>query len=110
MLNMVIAIMGNTFDKVIEKKDMHAMQVKLSILSEYRNIINLVNTERDYANFVFYVAPEIDEDELEASTDWEGGFNFLRKALFRRVDTLERVQARANQFSTLRQFSMQSGL
>ena len=95
MLNMIIAIMGNTFDKVIEKKEMHAMNVKLSILSEYRHVINLVNRKRDYANFIFMVAPIIDEDELEASTDWEGGFNFLRKALFRRIDTLEKVQQRS---------------
>ena len=99
---MIIAIMGNTFDKVIEKKELHAMNVKLSILSEYRNVINLVKKKQDYANFIFMVAPIIDEDELEASTDWEGGFNFLRKALFRRIDVLEKSQQRSQQVSTTR--------
>ena len=45
MLNMIIAIMGNTFDNVIEKKSMFAIQMRLNILSDYRNIINLVKTE-----------------------------------------------------------------
>ena len=92
MLNMIIAIMGNTFDKVIEKKEMAAMNVKIGILSEYRHIINRVNKgKKDFSNFIFVVTPDIDMDELEASSDWEGGFNFLRKALFRRMDTLEKV-------------------
>ena len=88
---MIIAIMGNTFDKVIEKKELHAMNVKLSILSEYKHFIKFVNKQQDFANFIFMIAPIVDEDELEASTDWEGGFNFLRKALFRRIDTLEKT-------------------
>ena len=46
MLNMVIAIMGNTFDKVIEKKEIASMNMKLDILSEYRNIIIQVNKRR----------------------------------------------------------------
>ena len=45
MLNMLIAIMGNTFDNVIEKKSLYAIQMKLNILSEYRNIINMVKTQ-----------------------------------------------------------------
>ena len=35
MLNMLIAIMGNTFEMVIEKKAIHAMETKLQIMSEY---------------------------------------------------------------------------
>ena len=47
MLNMLIAIMGNTFDMVIEKKAIHAMETKLSIMSDYSPIINLfpINTD-----------------------------------------------------------------
>ena len=41
MLNMLIAIMGNTFDNVIERKSVFAMQMRLNLLSDYRNIINL---------------------------------------------------------------------
>ena len=43
MLNMLIAIMGNTFDNVIERKSIYAIQMRLSILSDYKDVINLLN-------------------------------------------------------------------
>ena len=86
MLNMIIAIMGNTFDNVIEKKSMFAIQMRLNILSDYRNIINLVKEKQDWRNFCYIVYPIVDQEEIEANADWEGGFNFLRKVLNRKID------------------------
>ena len=43
MLNMLVAIMGNTFDNVIERKSIYAIQMRLSILSDYKDVINLLN-------------------------------------------------------------------
>ena len=37
-LNMLIAIMGNTFDKVIEKKQISSLKEKINILNDYRNV------------------------------------------------------------------------
>ena len=92
MLNMLIAIMGNTFDNVIERKSVFAMQMRLNLLSDYRNIINLIDTENDFNNFIYVVSPIVDEDETEEQTEWEGGFNFLKKALNRKIEMLKRSQ------------------
>ena len=97
MLNMLVAIMGNTFDNVIERKSIYAIQMRLNILSDYKNVINLVNAykgEQDYNNFVYVVYPVVDQEEIEEQADWEGGFNYLRKALTRKLDMLERAQFR----------------
>ena len=103
MLNMLIAIMGNTFDNVIEKKSLFAIQMRLSILSDYKDIIDLVRTEADYDNFVYVVYPVVDEDEVEANQDWEGGFNYLRKALNRKIDMLDKSQFRNSQVVQIKQ-------
>ena len=44
-LNMLIAIMGNTFSFVIERKLQYALMTKLSIMSEYYFVIDARNPE-----------------------------------------------------------------
>ena len=41
MLNMVIAIMSDTYDKVTEKRGAYVMQSKLETMSEYVSIVNI---------------------------------------------------------------------
>ena len=90
MLNMLIAIMGNTFEMVIEKKAMHAMETKLNIMSDYKNVISLL--DKDTENFLFIVKPVVDDEEMEDENAWEGGFNFLRKTLYNKMDLLNQNQ------------------
>ena len=90
MLNMLIAIMGNTFEMVIEKKAMHAMETKLNIMSDYKNVISLL--DKDTENFLFIVKPVVDDEEMEDESAWEGGFNFLRKTLYNKMDLLNQNQ------------------
>ena len=84
---MLIAIMGNTFDKVMEKKAIHSMETKLSIMSEYSNLIT--RFDKDSHHFLFVVKPIVDEEDLEDENSWEGGFNFLRKTMFKKMDQLD---------------------
>lgn len=86
MLNMLIAIMGNTFDMVIEKKGIYAMQVKLQIMSEYSNLITQV--DKDTRHYLFTIKTILDEEDEQDENSWEGGFNFLRKVMFKRIDQL----------------------
>ena len=82
---MLIAIMGNTFEMVIEKKAIHAMNTKLQIMSDYSNVIGLF--DRDTEHFLFIVKPVIDGDEENEDEDsWEGGLNFLRKSIIKKID------------------------
>lgn len=64
MFNMLIAIMGNTFDRVVEQRDQHARKTKLQILSEYQTMIGLCKRKREVENFVFIVEPQLDEEEV----------------------------------------------
>ena len=52
MLNMLIAVMGNTFDMVMEKKAIHGMQTKLQIMSEYTNLISMFDKESHHFLFI----------------------------------------------------------
>ena len=91
MLNMLIAIMGNTFEMVIEKKAIHAMNTKLQIMSDYSNVIGLF--DRDTEHFLFIVKPVIDGDEENEDEDsWEGGLNFLRKSIIKKIDQINENQ------------------
>ena len=86
MLNMLIAIMGNTFGEVIEKKAKEAMDTKLEIMSDFINIIAFF--ERDTTNFLFIVKTVVDDEEEEGESG-EGAFNSLKKGMFNKIDKLE---------------------
>ena len=60
-LNLLIAIMGNTFEFVIDRKAQYALQTKLSIMSEFYYVLGKKeNTEQDYENYLFIVRPKVD--------------------------------------------------
>ena len=56
-------------------------------MSDYINVITLFDKDSD--NFLFIIKPVVDEDEMEDEDAWEGGFNFLRKNMFAKIDMLE---------------------
>jgi len=87
MLNMLIAIMGNTFGEVIEKKAKEAMDTKLEIMSDFINIIAFF--EKDTKNFLFIVKTVIDDEEEEGGESGEGAFNSLKKGMFSKIEKLE---------------------
>ena len=68
--------------------------MRLGILADNRNVINFANKIRnkksEFRNFIYYIRPIVDEDEEEGNTEWEGGFNFLRKAINRKIDKIKR--------------------
>ena len=79
--------MGNTFDRVMENKNMHSMKTRLNILSDYRNIIGICKAKKHRVNnYIFVITPKLDDQDNHESTDWEGGFNSLRKGIERRID------------------------
>lgn len=89
-LNLLIAIMGNTFEFVIDRKSQYALQTKLSIMSEYYYVLsNKTNAQQDCKNYLFIVRPKVDKHKDERE-DWEGSFNNLRQILDQKITQLER--------------------
>lgn len=78
---MLVAIMGNTFEEVIEKRAIYIMKSQLQTMSEYSDIINLF--ENDSQTYLFIVKQSGDEDGMNENDTWEGGFTFLRKRMYK---------------------------
>lgn len=90
LLNMLIAIMSNTYEFIIDRKAQFALQNKMTILSEYYNVIDTRNKqERDLNNYLFIVAPSNDYSAEDSTDDWQGSFSFMKKDIERRVNQLE---------------------
>ena len=71
MLNMLIAIMGDTFERITEQKPLYATRTKLALLADYAANIRTNPTPDDLANkFLFVVEPEAEEEGLDES--WQG--------------------------------------
>ena len=49
---MLVAIMGNTFDMVVEKKAVYIMKSQLQTMSEYSDVINLMETDTETYLFI----------------------------------------------------------
>ena len=54
MLNMLIAIMGDTFDKVTEDKHVNATKTKLSLMSDYAGVYKK-GSDKEFFLFVISV-------------------------------------------------------
>ena len=67
-LNMLIAIISNTFEKVIENRELHAIQTKLELMGEFSS--NIRDDKDDRKRFLYVVTPE--ENDLDEVGDWEG--------------------------------------
>ena len=62
-------------------------------MSDYINIINLLHD--DTHNYLFVVRPVVDDEEMEEDNSWEGGFNFLRKTMFKKIEKLDQSQLKS---------------
>lgn len=80
---MLVAIMGNTFDMVVEKKAVYIMKSQLQTMSEYSDVINLMETDTE--TYLFIVKQNGDGDGEEEDDNWEGGFNYLKKSVYKKL-------------------------
>ena len=76
-LNMLIAIMGDTFDRVSEVKEQSALAEKINILADYVTIVR--KSEVDLDKFLYAVTPaQLGSDELAT---WDGTVTQLKKTI-----------------------------
>ena len=63
VLNMLIAIMGDTFDRVIENQVLANLKLKVKVLSDFIFLL-----PEDSEKFLFLATPRTKESEV--STNW----------------------------------------
>lgn len=104
-LNMLIAIMGDTFGRVIENKANYGLQTKLSIMGDYTAVIDSkrslcsrffccckskqAEAGQDKCNFLFVVKPKSDGDD-DAQQAWEGGLGLIKKSIDHSMNNLNK--------------------
>ena len=82
IFNMMIAIMGDTFGKIMESRDIYALKTKLSSMSKYCNVISTGREEQDYSNYLFIVRRKPDEgSSMQDPESWSGSLTFLTKVV-----------------------------
>jgi len=79
-LNMLIAIMGDTFDRVTESKEQSALVEKIRILADYVYVVPAESIEKGtLSRFLFAIRPKaLGTDE---SGGWTGTTTILRAAI-----------------------------
>ena len=93
MLNMLIAIMGDTFERVIENRELNSTKTRLELLGDLsaniRNIDKYRGHKKQNQNkrFLFLVTP--DDDERDENASWEGSIRQMSKITAKRISKLE---------------------
>ena len=79
-LNMLIAIMGDTFDKVTESREQSALVEKIRILADYVYVVRKESQARGtLSRFVFAIRPKaMGADE---SASWEGTTTIIQNSI-----------------------------
>ena len=82
MLNMLIAIMGDTFERIVENKAVFATKTKLELLGENTFCLRQQNSKKmpiEKDIFLYAVSPVIDDaNELE---QWNGSVNRMHRLI-----------------------------
>ena len=77
MLNMLIAIMGDSFERVMENRDVNATKMKLGFMDDMAGTVGQTSSNEETEVFMFIVKP--DEDDNEEADEWEGQINKMTR-------------------------------
>ena len=86
-LNMLIALMGDTFGRVIESKERFGLQTKLEIMGDYTAVI-LGKAEQNDKNIYMFVVTQKTDNSEDGTEAWEGNLAYIRKSVDRNILSL----------------------
>ena len=92
MLNMLIAIMGDSFDRSMENKERFGIKTKLEILSSLAPVMLQKSAENEEKLFMIVVEPQDTEDDI--NDDWEGSINKVTKIMQKAIAAQETTLTR----------------
>ena len=102
ILNMLIAIMGDTFERVIENKDINATKTKLQLTADLASILRTKSNQQEPNMFLYVVTPA---DGMSSDSDsWEGVIKTLNNFTAAQISGLETNLSR--QLNKLQQMGM----
>ena len=91
-LNMLIAIMGDTFDRVIEQRPTFSLKNKLMILAGMEMIIRSNETNDDSKVFLYVIQPVLGIENNSGidgdSESWRGKVFYTHSLIKNRADAL----------------------
>ena len=61
-LNMLIAIIGNTFQHVLDNKQQSAMKERIKIISDFRLMLRLLEPDVEF-QYIFEIKPKVENNE-----------------------------------------------
>ena len=79
---MLIAIMGDTFDRVMEQKPTYSLKNKLMLMAAMKSIIGSQEKEDESKVFLYVIQVEQDEDGgNEDDSQWRGKIHHIQDQL-----------------------------
>jgi len=94
MLNMLIAIMGDSFERVIENRDVNSTKMKLNFMNDMAGTVGQYSSEDEPEVFMFVVKPE--ESDVQDGDEWEGSINKITRLMHQDIDGLTEVLTKRN--------------
>ena len=70
MLNMLIAIMGDSFERVIENREVNGTKIKLNFMNDMAGTVGKKSSAEETDVFLYVIKPEENE---HAEDEWVGG-------------------------------------
>ena len=83
---MLIAIMGDTFDKITEFRDINATKSKLELMSDLVAIMDATDKEENEESFLYIVKPVKEDDE--DIDQWQGSIKAMTHVFERNIRKL----------------------
>ena len=90
-LNMLIAIMGDTFDKVIDQRPTYSLKNKLMLMADMQSIIAQEGDDSEAANpnvFLYVIQPssQNEEEVVDEEGAWRGKVYYIQNLIKSKFD------------------------
>jgi len=98
---MLIAIMGDSFERVFENRETHNVRMRLQILGDLSAVLPQQSEEQERKTF-FVVAKPIEDEDDEEGDEWEGTLKRLTRIVERKAKvTQEMLDSKVNKLQTI---------
>ena len=77
-LNMLIAIMTNTYDKVMDSRQLAALKERINIMQDYRKVVTFLNLDKSF-KYMVIIKPTNKFDIQEVG--WDGKIKAIKEAI-----------------------------